>query len=117
MPPHNPSTSDTLPGFTLNDVPTTIKNELARKTHDFAVHFIRDDKPAGSGVFVKVAEYYGILTAEHVIYPPEPPFDDSENSRQTLTFPLKIYCGDPPPEHKTFQDSLPIPMNHLRWYP
>lgn len=121
MVPDNFFPPDASGPFRMSVAPETLKQALLRKAVDFAVLLVRPHEAPTSGVLVKVDECYGILTAEHVIYEPDPPFDNREDSPQTLILPFRAYpepsLGNKMFEDKIFPDALRIPMNRLSWFP
>ena len=121
MAPDNLFPPDASGPFRMSMAPETLKHALLQKMVDFAVLLARPREAPSSGIFVKVDDCYGILTAEHVIYEPSPPFDNSEDSPQTLILPYRTY-PEPSPGNtmfadKMFPDAVRIPMNRLTWFP
>lgn len=68
----------------LGDLPARIYDELTDITRRSTVPIILNKTPLGSGTLVKVAGRYGILTAQHVLNPPNREKFDTNSASQIL---------------------------------
>jgi hypothetical protein len=55
----------------LGDLPESLTEELRVAVTCFVVPILLDEEFYGSGVLIQVDGHYGILTAEHVVNPPQ----------------------------------------------
>jgi hypothetical protein len=55
----------------LGDLPESLTKELRVAVTCFVVPILLDEEFYGSGVLIQVDGHYGILTAEHVVNPPQ----------------------------------------------
>lgn len=78
---------------------------------------ILNDDYAGSGIFVKVDDSFGILTAEQVIFNPNNRFDNSVRGQQILTIPVSHHSFGDLDDARIQPDVRRVNVNLLRWYP
>jgi hypothetical protein len=102
---------------TVNDLPIELRCEITKKFHDYATLLILNDDYAGSGVLVQMDGYFGILTAEHVVFNPGNPLDNSARSRQILSVPVGIHSVSDLGDVRIQPDVRRVNVNSLRWFP
>lgn len=80
----------------LEDLSEKAREDIKQCTANYTVAVIINDIPMGSGTLVKIDEYYGLLTAEHVVRPPGRPelhLDTTSSNGPKLLLPPAPFPG------------------------
>jgi len=102
---------------TVNDLSTDFRNEITDTFHNYATLLILNDDNAGSGIFVQIDGCFGILTAEHVVFSPINPFNNSVRSQQILSVPVEHHSLENLDDARIQPDVRRINVSSLSWYP